>query len=300
MLPAMLFVPGDDEGKLAKVAVLPAPAFILDLEDAVAVSAKAGARENVARTLRASGAGRRIWVRVNSADSGLLPGDLDAVVVPGLEGIVLPKAQRAEDVSELTAAVAEREGARGLEPGSVGLAATIETALGLSGLAGIARASNRLRFLCFGAGDLSLDLGLNWTPDSGVANPTLVAAKVRLVIESRAAGLAPPHDGSFPYLDRPTQLRAEALYARSLGFGGKHAIHPGQLPVIRDAFRPTEAEVATAREQLLAFEAAERAGTARINVGGTFIDYPVAERARQVIATAETWARSLWHPRRPP
>jgi citrate lyase subunit beta / citryl-CoA lyase len=292
MLSAMLFVPGDDERKLAKVAILPAPAFILDLEDAVAVSAKARARENVARTLRASSAKQRIWVRVNSADTGLLPADLDAVVVPGLEGIVLPKAQRAEDVSDLAAAVAERESARGLQPGSTGLAATIETALGLSGLAGIARASDRLRFLCFGAGDFSLDLGLNWTPDSGVANPTLVAAKTRLVIESRAAGLPPPHDGTFPYLDRPAELRAEALYARSLGFGGKHAIHPDQVPVILEAFRPTEDEVARAREQLLAFEASERAGTARINVGGKFIDYPVAERARQVIAAAETWARS--------
>jgi citrate lyase beta subunit len=290
-LPTMLFVPGDDSRKLAKIPEIAAPAFILDLEDAVASSAKATARLQVREAVTAHGGTSSVWVRVNAASSGLLPVDLDAVVTPGLAGVVIPKAECGRDLAQVEEILSDLERERGLAPGSVRLTAIIETARGLASLPEITRSSTRLRFLCFGAGDLSLDLNLDWTPDSGISNPTIIAAKTRLVIESRSAGLLAPHDGSFPHLDRPGDLHTEARYARSLGFGGKHAIHPGQVEVICDAFRPTDAEVNQAREQLSAFEAAEEMGLARLTVAGKFVDYPVAERARRVLATAEQWGQ---------
>lgn len=290
-LPTMLFVPGDDSRKLAKIPEIAAPAFILDLEDAVASSAKVTARLQVREAVTAHGGSYCLWVRVNAASSGRLPGDLDGVVIPGLTGVVIPKAECGRDIAQVEGILSDLEQERGLAPGSVRLTAIIETARGLASLPEITRRSTRLRFLCFGAGDLSLDLNLEWTPDSGISNPTIIAAKTRLVIESRSAGLLAPHDGSFPHLDRPGDLHAEARYARSLGFGGKHAIHPGQVEVICDAFRPTDAEVNQAREQLSAFEAAEEMGLARLTVAGKFVDYPVAERARRVLATAEQWGQ---------
>lgn len=290
-LPTMLFVPGDDSRKLAKISEIAAPAFILDLEDAVATSAKATARLQVREAVTAHGGTSSLWVRVNAVPSGRLPGDLDSVVTSGLAGIVIPKAEHAPDIAHVEGMVSHLERERGLPPGSVLLTAIIETARGLASLREIARGSTRLRFLCFGAGDLSLDLNLEWTPDSGISNPTIIAAKTQLVIESRSAGLLAPHDGSFPHLDRPGDLHAEARYARSLGFGGKHAIHPAQVAVICEAFRPTDAEVNQAREQLSAFEAAEDGGRARLMVAGKFVDYPVAERARRVLATAEQWGQ---------
>ncbi|HWG83991.1 MAG TPA: aldolase/citrate lyase family protein, partial [Deinococcales bacterium] len=92
-LAAMLFIPGGDERKLEKIESLPARSFLLDLEDGVAPSAKADARRLVPAAMERYAPGRRLWVRVNAADSGLLLDDLEAVVVPGVEGVNLPKAQ---------------------------------------------------------------------------------------------------------------------------------------------------------------------------------------------------------------
>jgi citrate lyase beta subunit len=289
-LPAMLYVPGDDEHKLAKIPTISSPAFILDLEDAVAHSSKPAARLLVRKALETAASLRPLWVRINRVDSGFLLDDLDAIVGPGLAGIVIPKAEHSRDVGLVDSLAATLERRRDLPSGTVRLTAAIETAKGLANIRDVARSSPRLDFLSFGAGDLSLDLQLDWTAESGVANPTMMAAKTQLVIESRIAGLQPPHDGSFPFLDNPAQFRAEVRYARSAGFGGKHAIHPKQLEIICDVFRPTAREVAAARSQLSAFDAAEKAGQARVQVDGKFVDYPVAERARRLIDTAARWS----------
>lgn len=285
----MLFVPGSDERKLGKVGQLAAPAFILDLEDAVAVSEKAAARERVAAVVAARGAdgGTELHVRVNGFESGLLHADVAAVAVAGLAGVVLPKATSGRDVEIVDWLLASLERERGLAPGSIGLSAIVETAAGVERVGEIAAASPRLRHLVFGAGDFSLDLGLDWPPRDGVWSPTLVAAKARVVLASRAAGLEAPHDGVYPDIHDLDGLRAEALAARLQGFGGKHAIHPGQLPVIEEVFAPSDEELAWAREVVAAFDAHEAEGVAAIRIGGRFVDYPVAERARRLLARAD-------------
>ncbi|HEY6015329.1 MAG TPA: aldolase/citrate lyase family protein [Gaiellaceae bacterium] len=281
----MLFVPAGDPRKLAKIPELDATAFILDLEDAVAVSVKAEARGRAAEAIAAYGRDAQLWVRVNAAGTAQFAEDVEAVVVPGLAGIVLPKAESARDVLALAGLLDVLERGRGLRPGSVEVIATIETVRGLSAVDEIAAASPRIRCLGFGAGDFSLDVGLDWPPENGLS-ATVVNAKAALVIASRRAGLEPPHDGvhaSFRDLDA---LRAEAVQARELGFVGKHAIHPDQVPVIRDVFVPGPGELARARHLLDAFEAGVREGVANVPVDGKLVDYPVAEHARRTLAAA--------------
>jgi crotonobetainyl-CoA:carnitine CoA-transferase CaiB-like acyl-CoA transferase/citrate lyase beta subunit len=298
-LAAMLYVPGSDEHKLAKVGRLDVTAFILDLEDAVAPSAKPRARELVAAAVRAAGdttgasGGRAVarWVRVNPGSSGLLADDLDAVVWPGLDGVVLPKAGSGADVRAVDALLGLLEARRGLAPGSVALIPTIETVAGLAAVDEIASASDRAVCLGFGAGDFSLELGLEWPPSGGRLSHTLLTAKAQIVLASRLHGLSPPHDGVFPNFRALDRLRAEAEEARALGFSGKHAIHPDQVPTIREVFETTQAQLDEARAVLDAYEHGVTRGVGGVHIDGRFVDAPVAEQARRVLAPNRPAAR---------
>jgi len=281
----MLFVPGSDQAKLDKIPSLPARAFILDLEDAVAVSAKAAARQLAAECLRRHGAAHILYVRVNSVGTDLLYDDLHAIVGPGLAGVDVPKVGSAREVQIADWLIGALEKARGLSPGSVDLMATIETVRGLHALREIVFASPRLRRLCFGTGDFSLDIGLDWPSPGGEVSPAIVHAKTAVVLASRQAGLEPPHDGVYPNFRDEEGLRREAELARSVGFFGKHVIHPAQIPAVENVFAPSEAQLARARRLVESFERAEQEGTAAIDFEGQLVDYPVAQRARQLLDT---------------
>ena len=281
-LSSMLYVPGGDQRKLAKAAGFDVPAVILDLEDAVAMSAKAAARAAVARVLR-SGQLDRAWVRVNAANPSLHYEDLHAVVVPQLDGLVLPKVETAADVQRVDWLVGVLEEKEGIPAGRVSILPTIETVKGLTNVDAIATASRRVLSLGFGAGDFSLDLGLEWPTADGGVGPTLLAAKCQIVLASRRAGLPPPHDGSFPRFRDQDGLRQEARLAKSLGFGCKHAIHPAQVPIIQEVFYPSAAEIERSRQIVLAFSTQETAGIANVAHDGALVDYPVALRAAHLL-----------------
>jgi citrate lyase beta subunit len=281
--PGMLFVPGSDDRKIAKIASLDTDAVILDLEDAVATSAKADARRKVAATLRRPAGDAALWVRVNPVDTEFFAEDVRAIAGPGLAGIVLPKAQRAADVRQLDDLLGATEAAHpGVTPASI--IATVETAAGLRSASAIASASPRVRALGFGAGDFSLDMGIDWPLETN--HPLLTSARVELAVASRAEGIGAPHDGAYPRHHDLDGLRAQAEFARSLGYATKHAIHPAQVPVIRAVFRPSEQAIAHAERVCRAFEAAEADGRAAIAVDGVLVDYPVWHRARQVLRAA--------------
>jgi len=123
---------------------------------------------------------------------------------------------------------------------------------------------------------------MDWAP----ANEAVLAAKIKMLVISRAAGLEPPLDTVFPNLGDLEGLRIEAEHARQLGFQGKACIHPAQVEIVNAVFTPSSAEVERARHLLAAFEAAVATGSASIRVGDAFVDYPVAERARRIIALA--------------
>lgn len=279
----MLFVPGSAERRFRIVDRLPGVAFILDLEDAVPRSEKEKARHMVAGLLAAAAGRAEIHVRVNPARSSGLDADLDAVVRPGLAGVVLPKVEGPDDVAEVAARIGDRERRAGMPGGGVRLMATVETAAGIDAVGHLASASPRLHRLCFGAGDFARDLGLDW-PDPEGLSPTLVQAKVAVVLASRVGGLDRPHDGAYSRHRDLEGLRREADDARRLGFGGKHAIHPDQVAVIADAFRPSPGRLEQAARLVATFDAAVAAGEAAIEVDGEMVDEAIAGRARQLLA----------------
>lgn len=268
-LRAMLFVPGHEERKLAKIPELAARSYILDLEDSVPAGAKSQARELVVGALREHGRGSSLWVRVNAAASGLLEEDIRALLVPGLAGIVLPKAASPEDVELVD---------RLLGSASCRLIPTIEDAAALVRAAEIGAASPRVECLGFGAGDLAAELGVEWPSADGFVNPTLAAAKAQLVLASAAAGLEAPHDGASALIEDLDALRRETEQARQLGFGGKHAIHPRQVPVIEEVFGRSSTDVDRDRALVEAFE---RGGGAAVRSAGRLVDAPLAEAARR-------------------
>jgi Citrate lyase beta subunit len=261
-----LFVPSTRPDRFAKAATSGADRVILDLEDAVAPHQKGLARRN----LSAAKIPRDVpmYVRVNSALTPWFEEDLAVAATLAIQGILLPKADSAAHVERAAAAIA---------PEHV-IVPIIETAVGLWNVLDVARAP-RVERLVFGALDFALDTGMH---DKDGAFDYV---RSRIVIASKVAGVAPPVDFVTLGIDDQELLRRDAARSRHFGFGGKLCIHPKQLAVTNDAFRPTDEEVAWARAIL--HEQAARPGDAVFAHRGELVDRPVLERARQIVAAVD-------------
>ena len=283
---SFLFAPANHARMAEKVFQAGADAAILDLEDAVAVAGKPAARADAVAALKRPRPCKG-FVRVNAAETEWCFGDLEAIVGPWLDGIVLPKLESAAMLRTIDWTLAQLERKAGLEPGSIDLMPIVETGLGISNLKEIASCRSRLRRLCFGAGDYTLDVGMRWSLDEA----ELAHARAAMVVESRAGGLEPPVDTVFIELRETEAFAASARRALALGFQGKLCIHPSQVGPVNDAFSPTEEETTRARRIVAAFDEAEAAGSASIQVDGYFVDYPIVEKARRTLALAERIAQ---------
>ncbi|MGH7761346.1 MAG: HpcH/HpaI aldolase/citrate lyase family protein [Candidatus Dormibacteraceae bacterium] len=253
-----LFAPGHDEKLLGKVFDVGADAVLLDLEDAVPLHLKDRAREIVA----AVAAGKPCWVRVNRARSAACEQDL-AALAGKVSGLRIPKVESASEV----AWVAERA------PG-VPLDCTIESARGVLAAFEIASAP-ACASLSYGGIDLATDLGI------AEGDRETLYARSHLVMAARSAGKPKPSDGIYALLDDDDGLRNETDAAKRLGFFGKSAIHPRQVPIIHEAFAPTREELEWAKQVMWAFE--QSGGAATKTATGEFVDQPVAGRARQIL-----------------
>jgi citrate lyase subunit beta/citryl-CoA lyase len=275
---SFLFAPGNHPRRVEKCLTLGADAVILDLEDAVAnaekVATRAAVVEALLRPRRCQG-----YVRVNALGTQWSHGDFVAVVAKGVDGIVLPKVESAADLQtgEWLLAALERE--HGLPEGGIDLIPIIETAAGYCNIAEIVRAAKRSKRIAFGAGDFTLDLGVTWSADE----TELLPYRSTLIAQSRAAGLEPPIDTVWVSLTDREGFARSVQRAKDLGFQGKLCIHPDQVPVVNECFRPTEKELSHARRVLDAFAQAERDGLAAIQVDGQFVDYPIVYRAQRII-----------------
>ncbi len=283
---SLLFAPGNEPRKLAKVGACGADGVILDLEDSVPLDQKIGARANVTAAAPRAAEGGRVYVRVNpiaaktgfSADHGA--DDIAAVVYPELDGIVVPKVESADEIAHVEALIGAAERDRGAHEGTLEIVPLIESAAGLWNAYEIACASRRIRMLLFGAADFTLDLGIDWSRgESEVAY-----ARSRLVVISRAADIEPPIDSPWVRLTDDDGLAHSISEARRLGFQGKLCIHPKQVPVVHRGFSSVQPEdLAHARRVVDAFSEAESRGSASIVVDGRFVDYPMVEKARRTL-----------------
>jgi citrate lyase subunit beta/citryl-CoA lyase len=285
-----LFVPGDDEKKLAKALLSGADALIVDLEDSVAYAAKARARAIAAEFLRAAALKTprpRLLVRVNPLESGLTDADLDAVMAAAPEVVLLPKSLGGASVQHLGVKLAVREASLGLADGATRvIAIATETARAVFGMESYRECSARLEGLAWGGEDLSADLGAesNRLPDGAYASPYRLARDLTL-LGATAAGVT-PIDSVFTNFRDGEGLRAEALAARRDGFWAKMAIHPAQIPIINEVFTPTAEALDRARAILAAFDAAPGAGV--IALDGEMLDRPHQLRAERILARAIT------------
>lgn len=258
---SLLFVPGSRPDRFDKAMAAGADAVVIDLEDAVAPTDKDHAREALAAWLAP---GRAVIVRINGADTDWFQDDLALLSLPGVRGVMLPKAEHSAPVAEI----------RGAAP-DLPVIALIESALGLRNLEVIAAAG--ISRFAFGSIDFQLDLGITGEREE------LLFARSSIVLVSRLAGLAPPVDGVTVALDDPAQLAEDIGYARRLGFGGKLCIHPRQVEAVNAGFLPPAADIDWARRVL---EAAEQASGNAVRLDGKMIDRPVIERARAIMKSA--------------
>jgi citrate lyase subunit beta / citryl-CoA lyase len=284
-LRTLLFAPGNEPRKLAKVDTFGADAIVLDLEDAVAVGEKKEARRTVREALPRYRHGA-VMVRVNALSTGLCFDDLDAVVCPHLDAIILPKVESAAMLQEVDERLSVLEQREGLPTGSIRQLLLIETALGLVRVEETAlHVPRRVHTLIFGQGDFTTDLGIDLTADA----TELLYARSRVVVAARAAGLPQPIDGPYINLVDRKGLIQDSLRARQLGFQGRITIYPPQVEPINWAYSwMPEDDVAMARKIITAFEEAESSGSAAIQVEGRFVDYPIYRRALHKIRLYET------------
>ncbi len=283
----MLFAPGNHPRKVEKVFDAGADAVILDLEDAVAIAEKRATRAIVLGALQNP---RRClgYVRVNGMETEFCYCDIDAVVQAGVDGIILPKTESADQLKTADWLIAQLERERGLAAGAIDLIPIVETGKGLKALGELAHATSRVKRLSFGAGDFTLDMGMRWS----LGEAELATARAAFVMESRAAELEPPIDTVFIHLNEDAAFQASAETVRNMGFQGKLCIHPKQIEPAHAVFTPTADEIAYAEKVVAAFDEAEAAGSASIQIEGYFVDYPIVEKARRTLALAADIARA--------
>jgi citrate lyase subunit beta/citryl-CoA lyase len=284
-----LFAPGIKERVMTKALESGADAVILDLEDSVPLAGKAEARALVAKTIDVAAAAAShpaIYVRVNAAATGLLIDDLDAVARPGLDAILLSKAENVDDVQQTAGALDRLEAQRGIKAGTVEIILQIENALGVYNCFSLIKASPRVGATCFGSardGDLQTDLGCSWS----IEGTELLYARSKVLLDTRAAGShIYPLDGVFADLNDEAGLIADSRLSVRLGYIGRTVIHPKQIAPVKNAYAVPEAEVAYYKKISAEFAAAEKAGVAAIAVDGKLVDYAMAQRARRVLELA--------------
>ena len=250
-----LFVPANRPDRFPKAYASGADAVIVDLEDAVPPTERIAARANLARWLSP---GHPVLIRVNGAATEWFRDDIAICAMPGVAGVVLPKAESAEDLAGI--------------PHS-NLLPIVESARGFWNVPALARAPN-VRRLLFGSLDFQLDLGIRGEGEE------LLYFRSQLVLVSRVAGLPPPVDGITAAFDSPEPVRDDTRRARRLGFGGKLCIHPKQIAPVHECFGPAPEELAWARRVL---EATAKTGGEAISLDGEMIDRPVVARAEAIL-----------------
>jgi citrate lyase subunit beta/citryl-CoA lyase len=262
--------------------------MIFDLEDSVPLNAKNEARKNIADAL-AAGLKKPMFLRISNPRAGDFMADLQVLAnassLLNVAGIVLPKADDAEDIQAVAKALKVVESKHNMQEGTLSILPLIETCLGLRNGFDIAKASTRVIGMALASaeqGDFMVDLGGRWTPRS----LALAYPRSKLVVDARAAGVQWLVDGVFMNLKDTDMLREECLIARELGFVGKMAIHPTQVDVMHTVFSPSELEVAYARGLIAAFRDGEARGVGAVKYEGMMVDYANVRLAERTLALA--------------
>lgn len=274
-LRSLLFVPGDRPDRVEKALGLNADALILDLEDSVALEAKATARQMTAEFLRSDRRGRKLFVRINPLDSGLMDDDLDALKDAAPDAFILPKAEGGASVEALAVRA----------PGIPVLPIATETPAAVFELGSYRSVRHLILGLTWGAEDLPAAIGATGSrEEDGRYTPPYEMLRSLTLFGAHAAGVE-AIETIYPAFRDLDGLAVYARRARRDGFTGMMAIHPEQLPVINAAFTPTAEELAQAQAIVDAFSA--NPGQGVLNFNGRMIDKPHLKQARRLLGLAE-------------
>jgi len=279
---SMLFVPVTQRRFVEGAARRGADAIILDLEDSVAASEKERARTLVAEAAGiVSAGGADVVVRLNRPFR-MTVRDLEAVIGPGVHTVALPKAESAQHVQLVAEIIDELELERGIALGTTKMLAMVETASAFFRIAEIARAHPRLVALNLGAEDFATSAGIMPEADA------LTMPKQMAVFAARAAGIMPMgFIGSIAEFNDLDAFRETIRRSRRFGFVGASVIHPSQIAILNEEFRPAAAEIDHAARVVAAYDTALAEGVGAVTVDGKMIDVPVVERA-QLLLERET------------
>ncbi len=285
---SLLIFPVNVQRFLDKAHLRGADCIIMDLEDSVPRSEKATARALIKDSIPVVGkGGGDIAVRINGPIEEAAA-DLEASVWPGLTCVGLPKVESAEEVRIRDGIISELEARRGIEAGTVQIAAAVETALGVVKGFEIASASPRMVSIHVGAEDMTQEMEVS----PSVEGKELWYARAKILTDAHAAGIqARGIVGVEPFAWRePEKIFEAAVSSRMLGFKGAQSIHPVPIPYLNRGFSIPEEEVAEMRRAVEAFEEGLKKGTASVNVDGRMIDIASVERCKRVIARADAIA----------
>ena len=287
-----LATPASNERMCEKAAGSDADLVFLDLEDACAPTVKESARAIAVGALTGCDWGRTVRaVRVNGIETPWCYGDIIEVVTgarEALDVLIVPKARTARDVWWVDVLLTQLETGLGLTT-RIGLEVLIEEAEGLSNAARIARASDRLEAIIFGAGDLSASLRArvdgNFEPVGEYPGDFWHFARVQVLTAARGAGID-AIDAPYPAYRDPEGYRRAAAHASLLGFDGKWAIHPDQAAIANEVFAPTAAEIEEARRSMEAYRSSEADGVGAIGRDGRLVDAAHMRLAANVLSKA--------------
>ena len=259
-----LFVPGNRPDRFEKASAAGAGAVIIDLEDAVPAAEKSKARTAVEAWVTPA---HPVVLRINGVGTDWFRDDVTCARMPGVQAIMLPKTESVEHLRRVEELLGQ----------SIPILPLIETVRGFASAPEIAR-DRAVHRLVFGSLDFQIDAGIPGDQEE------LLYFRSQLVFLSRLAGIQAPVDGITTAIDNPEQLRADTLRARRLGFGGKLCIHPKQIAVVNECFRPAESEIAWARRVV---DAAAAAKGAAVALDGQMVDRPVMVKAQQILDEVE-------------
>jgi citrate lyase subunit beta/citryl-CoA lyase len=279
LLRSFLFVPGNNKKFIDKAKTLNADIICLDLEDSVPINDKDSARKMLGETLQSRSEFKsEVYVRTNSFESGLAQEDLKAVVQNGINGVVIPKANDANEVFELSKLISDLERTQGIKQDTVEIMPSIESAKGVVNAYKIASASPRVSALVFGVFDFLFDMGLEYVED-GIEYSY---ARAKVPVDARAAGVY-AIDSIWQKIDDTNGLIKDATAGMKLGYKGKSIIHPSQIEPVHKIFVPNKEEVEWAKKVVDTLSDAMNKGKGAVRLEGKMIDAVHYKRAKTLL-----------------
>ncbi|WP_407558839.1 HpcH/HpaI aldolase/citrate lyase family protein [Mycobacterium paraintracellulare] len=293
-----LAVPACSDNMFDKAAGCGADLVFLDLEDATPAAFKEESRGKAISALNDLDWGRTVRaVRINGLDTRWCHDDVIEVVTRAgrnLDTIIIPKARTARDVWWVDVLLTQLESKLNLDK-RIRLEVLIEEVEGLANAEEIAAASDRLDALIFGVGDFSLSQGArvdtNFVPLGEYPGEFWAYARNKVIVAARIAGID-AIDAPYPDYRDLAGYERDARRASLLGYTGKWAIHPDQVPVANEVYAPTADEIARAEANVAAYREAEAKGRGAVGVNGVLVDAAHVKQAEQTLARAaliKTW-----------